>query len=121
LKRALDLLAICTGASIPRRLSIPGSDGDNCITSDKFIGWVNGHPATKDLNFDLSRIKTIGIIGNGNVALDVARLFLKNPNEFSSTDISSRALNALMNCRAEKVMLFGRRGAINVPSIFRVS
>lgn len=120
MESALDLLAVCSGSPKPRLLNIPGSDNPNCITSDNFIGWINGYPGTKDLDFDFSKMKTVGIIGNGNVALDVARLLLKNPDDLWSTDISSRALIALKKIKIRKIFIFGRRGALSVQMFYPV-
>lgn len=107
-------MAICSGSPTPRRLNIPGSSNPKCITSDNLIGWINGHPGTRDLSFDFSEMITVGIIGNGNVALDVARLLLKDHVDLSSTDISSRALCALKKSNIKNILIFGRREALNV-------
>ncbi len=111
-------VVICTGKSKAKELPIKLPSSDRILTSDDFIGWINGQPGHRIINFDLSNCRTVGIIGNGNVALDVTRLFLKNPKRLCATDIASKALRALLNNGVDLVRIFGRRGALNVQAIF---
>lgn len=78
------------------------------------VGWYNGHPAFADLNVDLSKIKNVDVIGQGNVALDVARMLLKNPTELDDTDLPTPILDVLHKSAVEKVSVVGRRGPAQV-------
>lgn len=104
-----DAVVLATGAPNDRKLDIPGSELSGVIGSAAFVGWYNGHPDFKDLNPPLAG-KSVAIIGNGNVALDVARILAKTQSEFSGSDIVSHALNALAQSKIRKITLLGRRG-----------
>jgi ferredoxin--NADP+ reductase len=104
-----DAVVLATGAPLDRELEIPGSDLSGVIGSAAFVGWYNGHPDFKDLNPPLDA-RTVAIIGNGNVALDVARILAKTENEFVGSDIVGHALDALKNSKVEKIIFLGRRG-----------
>jgi ferredoxin--NADP+ reductase len=104
-----DAVVLATGAPNDRALEIPGSDLDGVIGSAAFVGWYNGHPDFKDLNPPLGG-KSVVIIGNGNVALDVARIMAKTETEFAGSDIVGHALEKLNGSGIEKITLLGRRG-----------
>lgn len=104
-----DAVILATGAPNDRTLEIEGGDLDCVIGSAAFVGWYNGHPDFKDLNPPLDG-KSVVVIGNGNVALDVARILAKTKTEFAGSDIVSHALNQLNNSKVEKITLLGRRG-----------
>jgi NADPH-dependent glutamate synthase beta subunit-like oxidoreductase len=104
-----DAVVLATGAPHDRPLEIPGGDLPGVYGSAAFVGWYNGHPDFADLNPDLSG-KHVVVIGNGNVALDVARILSKTRAEFSGSDIVGHALNALENAKTERIMILGRRG-----------
>lgn len=110
-----DIIASCTGVHIPRRLGIVDEENERIISSDKFIGWINGNPNAPELN--LESVKRVGIIGTGNVALDVARLLLKNPDCLQSTDISSSSLKQLRSLNVDEVHIFGRRSGDCVHAV----
>lgn len=75
--------------------------------------WYNNHPQYEKFSIDLSRIKNVVIIGNGNVAIDIARIFLKPPSVLEQTEISKNSLNSLKQSKIANVMLVARRGFTN--------
>lgn len=99
-----------TGASQDRRLDIPGENLAGSATATAFVAWYNGHPDHADRTFDLSDERVV-IVGNGNVALDVARILTMDPSELAKTDIADHALEALRRSAVREVVLLGRRGA----------
>jgi len=99
----------CTGAETDRRMGIPGEDLENSHPATTFVGWYNGHPDYRNLRFDLS-VERVAVIGNGNVAMDVARILAKPIAELAKTDIADYALEALKQSRVREVFLLGRRG-----------
>jgi NADPH-dependent glutamate synthase beta subunit-like oxidoreductase len=104
-----DAVVLATGAPNDRKLEIPGGDLPQVYGSAAFVGWYNGHPDFADLNPDLSG-KHIVVIGNGNVALDVARILSKTRAEFAGSDIVAHALDALGEAKTEQITFLGRRG-----------
>jgi ferredoxin--NADP+ reductase len=104
-----DLVVIATGSSSDRRLGIPGEDLAGSHAATSFVGWYNSHPDFRDEHFDLVVERAV-IVGMGNVALDVARMLVRPPDELASTDIASHALTALQRSRIQEVVLLGRRG-----------
>lgn len=99
-----------TGAAHDRRLNIVGEDLPGSATATAFVGWYNGHPDHADHTFDLDTERVV-IVGNGNVALDVARILTSDPQRLASTDIADHALAALSASRVREVVLVARRGA----------
>ncbi|TCN53651.1 ferredoxin--NADP+ reductase [Rhodococcus sp. SMB37] len=97
------------GASSDRRLGIPGEDLAGSHTATEFVAWYNGHPDYADRTFDLSSDHVV-VIGNGNVALDVARILLTDPEDLDHTDIADHALDALRTSNVREVVVLGRRG-----------
>ncbi|QDQ98491.1 FAD-dependent oxidoreductase [Tomitella fengzijianii] len=106
------------GASSDRRLGVPGEDLPGVGSATDFVAWYNGDPDHADDSYDLSGRRAV-IIGNGNVALDVARILTADPEELAGTDISDAALEALRGSGIEEVVIAGRRGtgqsAFTVP------
>jgi ferredoxin/flavodoxin---NADP+ reductase len=102
-------VVLANGASLDRRMDIPGEDLTGSHGAGAFIGWYNGHPDAADLSFDLSTERAV-VIGHGNVALDVARILLKTPDELRHTDIAAHALDALAESRIREVQIVGRGG-----------
>ncbi len=109
LKTIYDGVIVTIGSPQDRKLGIPGEDLPGVYGSWTFVGWYNGHPAYRDLEPDLSG-KGIAIIGNGNVALDVARILAKTPTEMAKADICQHALEAIAASPVEDIYLIGRRG-----------
>lgn len=97
------------GAPHDRRLDIPGEDLAGSIAATDFVAWYNGHPDFADRDFDLSSERAI-VVGNGNVALDVARILATDPEVLASTDIADHALEALRASNVREVLVLGRRG-----------
>jgi ferredoxin--NADP+ reductase len=97
------------GASGDRRLEIPGEDLPGSHSATEFVAWYNGHPDYADRTFDLSGERAV-IVGNGNVALDVARILTIDPDELAKTDIADHALQALRSSNIREVVVLGRRG-----------
>ncbi|MCV9938339.1 FAD-dependent oxidoreductase [Boseaceae bacterium BT-24-1] len=97
------------GASEDQRIGIPGEDLAGCHAAKEFVGWYNGHPDYGDCHFDLSG-ETAVIIGQGNVALDVARILSKPVDELRTTDIASHAIEVLAESRIREIHVVGRRG-----------
>ena len=97
------------GAETDRRLGIDGEDLAGSHTATEFVGWYNGHPDYRDREFDFSH-ETAAIIGQGNVAADVARILSKSVDELKHTDIAQHALDALAESRIKTIAVIGRRG-----------
>jgi ferredoxin--NADP+ reductase len=97
------------GASADRRLGIPGEDLAGSHSATEFVSWYCGHPDYADARFDLTAT-SVAVIGLGNVALDVARVLLRNPDELSSTDVPDAVLAALRASSVTDVHIVGRRG-----------
>ncbi|CAM3610566.1 FAD-dependent oxidoreductase [Smaragdicoccus niigatensis] len=97
------------GASTDRQLGIPGEDLPGSVAATEFVAWYNGHPDYADRKFDLSGERVI-IVGNGNVAIDVARILTMSPGQLARTDIADHALEALLQSNVREVVLLGRRG-----------
>jgi ferredoxin--NADP+ reductase len=104
-----DALILATGAPHDRRIGIAGDDLPGVIGSAAFVGWYNGHPDFADLDPPLDGRCAV-VIGNGNVALDVARILSKTTAEFTGSDIVGHALDALARSRIETIQILGRRG-----------
>ncbi|TSB05062.1 FAD-dependent oxidoreductase [Sphingorhabdus contaminans] len=104
-----DAVVLATGAPDDRKLDIPGGDLPGVFGSAAFVGWYNGHPDFADLEPPLDG-KHVAIIGNGNVALDVARILSKTRAEFGGSDIVSHALDVLEVSATEEITILGRRG-----------
>ena len=99
-----------TGAQTDRRMGIPGEDLPGSHPATEFVAWYNGHPDYRDCQFDLSQ-ERVAVVGVGNVAVDVARILSRTPEELDKTDIADHALEALRQSRVKEVYLLGRRGA----------
>ena len=99
-----------TGAQTDRRMDIPGEDLLGSHPATEFVAWYNGHPDYRDCHFDLSQ-ERVAVVGVGNVAVDVARILCRTPEELARTDIADHALEALRLSRVKEVYLLGRRGA----------
>lgn len=115
-----DAVVLSYGCATDRKLGIPGeNDTTGVFTSRQFVNWYNGHPDfalhPKFMDFDWKSVKNVGIIGNGNVALDLARLLLSNNVDsiWGRTDISPIALNKLREAPIENVKLIARRDSPN--------
>jgi NADPH-dependent glutamate synthase beta subunit-like oxidoreductase len=104
-----DAVILATGAPHDRKLGIPGEDLPGVIGSAEFVGWYNGHPEFVDLDPPLDGTHA-AVVGNGNVALDCARILSKTAREFEGSDIVGHALDALDRSAIRTITLLGRRG-----------
>jgi ferredoxin--NADP+ reductase len=104
-------IVYAVGAQTDREMSIPGEHLSGSHAATEFVGWYNGHPDYRDLKFDLSQ-ERVAVIGNGNVAMDVARILSQTAEELASTDIADYALEALKHSQVREIYLLGRRGPI---------
>lgn len=109
LRGMYDAVILAIGAPHDRKLGIPGEDLPGVVGSAEFVGWYNGHPDFADLNPPLDGTHA-AVIGNGNVALDCARILSKNHHEFEGSDIVGHALDALDRSAIQTVTILGRRG-----------
>ena len=109
LRRHYDQILYCTGAQTDRRMGIPGEDLRGSHPATEFVAWYNGHPDFRDCQFDLGHERA-AVVGVGNVAVDVARILCRSPEELAATDIADYALEALRASRIREVYLLGRRG-----------
>ena len=112
LKLFYDAIIIATGMAIDRPLGIKGDNKQGCYGAAQFVGWYNGHPDYKDLNPILDN-NTAVIIGNGNVAIDCARVLAKNKSEMASSDITEYSSNTIINSPIKKIYIIGRRGPLD--------
>lgn len=103
------------GASKDRQLGIPGENLKGVLSARAFVGWYNGLPEYADLNPDLQAGDTAVVIGQGNVALDVARFLLSPIDHLKETDVSEHALEALSRSKIRDVKVIGRRGPMQAP------
>ena len=97
------------GAPNDRRLDIDGMGLPGTGTATEMVAWINGHPEYTDLPVDLGHERVV-IVGNGNVALDVARILTTDPDALARTDISDHALAALRRSKVTEVVIAARRG-----------
>jgi ferredoxin/flavodoxin---NADP+ reductase len=98
-----------TGTPTDNRLGIPGEDRAGSHAATEFVAWYNGHPGHAEREFDLSARRAV-VIGNGNVALDVARMLVLDPDELAPTDTADHAIDALAQAQVQEVVVLGRRG-----------
>src|SRR3954466_10370944 len=97
------------GTRDDNKLAVPGEERPGSHPATEFVAWYNGHPGFADHEFDLSASRAV-VIGNGNVAIDVARMLVLDPDELSVTDTADHALAALVAAQVEHVTILGRRG-----------
>jgi ferredoxin--NADP+ reductase len=103
-------IVYATGSPADRPLGIGGEDLPGSHAATEFVGWYNGHPDNTDLEIDLLSAERALVIGNGNVALDVARMLVLAPAELAPTDTADHALEVLAESRVSEVVVVGRRG-----------
>lgn len=112
LRNLYHVVVLAYGAESDRALGVPGEDLDGIYSAREFVWWYNGHPDCRNLAPDLESTDTAVILGQGNVALDVARILLRPTAELAITDIANQALSALERSSIRKVYLVGRRGPV---------
>jgi ferredoxin--NADP+ reductase len=110
LVRLYDAVVYAVGSQTDRRLGIPGEDLPGSWSATELVAWYNGHPDFQDLSFDLNVERAV-VIGNGNVALDVARMLALTPEELAPTDTTDPAIEAIGSSTVREILVVGRRGA----------
>lgn len=113
LRNAYHAVLLTYGAEEDRKLGIQGEDFENVISAREFVGWYNGVPDNKDLTVNLNG-ENVAVIGQGNVAVDVARILLTPIDKLKETDITEYSLQRLSDSKVKKVTLVGRRGPLQV-------
>jgi ferredoxin--NADP+ reductase len=111
LRQHFHQICFATGAETDRRMGIPGEDLMRSHAATEFVAWFNGHPDYRDHHFDLSA-ERVAVVGVGNVAVDVARVLCRTPDELAKTDIADHALEALSQSKVREVTMLGRRGPL---------
>ncbi|XP_071645176.1 NADPH:adrenodoxin oxidoreductase, mitochondrial-like isoform X2 [Temnothorax longispinosus] len=111
LRENYDAVLLAYGAQFDRLLNVPGENLNNVISARNFVGWYNGTPEDKNLKINLD-VEEAVIIGQGNVAIDVARILLTPVDKLKGTDITSYALEALCRSKVRRVSMVGRRGPL---------
>lgn len=111
LKDNYHAIILTYGAEEDRLLNIPGENLSNVISGRRFVGWYNGIPSDKDLKINLD-VEEAVVIGQGNVAIDIARILLTPVDKLKVTDITSYSLEQLSRSKVRKVSLVGRRGPL---------
>ncbi|MGV0741779.1 FAD-dependent oxidoreductase [Mycolicibacterium sp. XJ870] len=106
-----DAVVYAVGAQSDRSLNIPGEELAGSVAAVDFVGWYNAHPHFGEIAPNLSGSRAV-VVGNGNVALDVARILVSDPQALANTDIADHALASLGNRGVEEVLIIGRRGPL---------
>jgi ferredoxin--NADP+ reductase len=107
--RLYDAVIYAFGAQSDRRLGIPGEDLSGSWSATEFVAWYNGHPDFQEVSFDLNVDRAV-VVGNGNVALDVARMLALTPEELAPTDTTEPAIEAIGSSTLREIVIVGRRG-----------
>ncbi len=103
-------IVYATGNEAARSLKIPGEALDGVHSATEFVFWYNGHPDYQGCQFRLEDAQRVAVIGNGNVALDVARILAKKTEALAGTDITDQALKKLSKAPIKEIVILGRRG-----------
>jgi NADPH-dependent glutamate synthase beta subunit-like oxidoreductase len=112
LRAGYDAVIVATGMTVDRKLGVPGEDRPFVWGSWKFVAWLNGHPDYR-IGPDLLQVRKVAVIGNGNVALDVARVLAKSADEMAKSDIVPEAGAAIAAAPITDIFVIGRRGPEN--------
>ncbi|MFJ9825070.1 FAD-dependent oxidoreductase [Streptomyces sp. NPDC101160] len=105
-----DAVVYAVGAAGDRRLGVPGEELPCSVAATDFVAWYNAHPEVAPEAIDLSETERVVVVGTGNVALDVARILVTDPDTLAATDIADHALAALRASAVREVVLLARRG-----------
>jgi len=111
LRAHYDAVILAFGAATDRKLHIPGEDHARSYTATSFCAWYNGHPDYRDCRFDLSE-EVACVIGQGNVAMDVARILVTPADVLARTDMAAHAVETLAQSKVREVRVVGRRGPV---------
>jgi ferredoxin--NADP+ reductase len=106
-----DAVVLAYGAPWDNKLGVPGEDKLGVYGSNAFVGWYNCHPEFRDLGPDLN-VDAVAVIGIGNVAIDVARVLSRTPEEMLTTDIADYAMRPIDGSPIKDIYMFGRRGPV---------
>lgn len=106
-----DQVVYAVGAQSDRKMGIPGEDLLGSVPATAFVGWYNGHPDYRSMQFNLNAERVV-VIGNGNVAMDVTRILMAPVDELATTDMADHALDALRTSQVKQVVMLGRRGPV---------
>jgi ferredoxin/flavodoxin---NADP+ reductase len=109
LAQLYDAVVYSVGAQTDRRMGIPGEDLPGSWPATAFVAWYNGHPDFQELEFDLNVERAV-VVGNGNVAVDVARMLALTPEELAPTDATDAAIEAISSAPIKEIVMLGRRG-----------
>ncbi|MEW6126537.1 MAG: FAD-dependent oxidoreductase [Acidobacteriota bacterium] len=124
MKQYYDQMVYAVGAQADRQLHIPGEDLVGIYSARAFVNWYNGHPDYCGWQFNLSHERVV-VVGNGNVAMDVARILVTPPERLAETDIADYALKMLKKSKVREVVMLGRRGpeqaAFTTPELKELS
>jgi ferredoxin/flavodoxin---NADP+ reductase len=111
LTKLYDAVVYAFGAETDRRLGIPGEDLPGSWAATELVAWYNGHPDFQELAFDLSGERAV-VVGNGNVALDVARMLVLTRDEIGPTDATDASIEAIVASGIREIVVLGRRGPV---------
>ncbi len=111
LREVYDAVVLAVGAPFDHLMKVPGEDKLGVYGSAAFVGWYNGHPDFLSLDPDLNT-KAVAVIGVGNVAIDVARVLVKTPEEMATSDLPDHAAQAIQAAPITDVYMIGRRGPV---------
>ena len=106
-----DAVLYSVGAQTDRRMGIPGEDLPGSWPATAFVAWYNGHPDFQDLGIDLAHERAV-VVGNGNVAIDVARMLALTAEELRATDTVDAAVQAIVESPLREIVMLGRRGPV---------
>ncbi len=112
LRNLYDIVILAQGAEEDRPLAIPGEDLPGVYGSMDVVGWYNAHPDYVRTRLQLETVRHVAVIGNGNVAIDVARVLNRTPEEMLTTDMPDYALDELRVSTIENTTILGRRGPL---------
>ena len=118
LKSLFDVVILALGMEEPRLLEVPGASLPGVISVTDFVGWYNATPGSKDCGGMVSKARSAVVVGNGNVALDIARLLAKTKDELAATDIVPTAADAMVSAPLSDIYVVGRRGPIEASFSF---
>jgi ferredoxin/flavodoxin---NADP+ reductase len=112
LSRLYDAVIYSYGSAADRRLGIPGEDLRGSWAATELVAWYNGHPDYQHLEFDLVSAERVVVVGNGNVALDVARMLALTHEELAPTDATDESIEAITTSAIREIVVLGRRGPV---------
>lgn len=119
LQNVYDSVILAYGSESAKKLEIEGNNLSRLFTAKDFVYWYNGHPHYSNLNFELDKLKSVAVIGVGNVALDLARLMVKPASSLTQFDMPEAMCKAFANSTITSVHLIARRGPSQVAFTYR--